>query len=276
MNRFFKLLNMELNRFSKILFGMVVGVFIIQTAGLMIEGKAYMDRVNNLIMSGVTKEAIIEDYGIYGMGDYVKSLWFNAPIALCAGAIFLYIFLIWYRDWTGKNTFIYRLLMLPTSRMNIYFSKLTAVMLLVFFLVSVQLLFLPIESEILEWFISPDYLLDTTIIGLIQVSYLKYIIPPTFTQFILYYGAGFIALTVLFLAVLFERSFKWKGILLAIVYCISSVIVFVSPIIIIDWLEVSSYFYSSEVVIIVCIAGIMIGIASILLSRFLLNKKVTV
>ena len=275
MNRFFKLLNMELNRFSKILFGMVVGVFIIQTAGLMIEGKAYMDRVNNLIMSGVTKEAIIEDYGIYGMGDYVKSLWFNAPIALCAGAIFLYIFLIWYRDWTGKNTFIYRLLMLPTSRMNIYFSKLMAVMLLVFFLVSFQLLFLPIESKILEWFISGDYLLDSTIIGLIQVSYLKYIIPPSFTQFILYYGAGFIALTVLFLAVLFERSFKWKGIILATVYCVGSVIVFVSPIMIIRRLEIN-YFYSSEIIMIECIAGIMIGIASILLSRFLLNKKVTV
>ena len=35
----------------------------------------------------------------------------------------IYVFFIWYRDWLGKYTFAYRLLMLPTTRINIYFAK---------------------------------------------------------------------------------------------------------------------------------------------------------
>ncbi len=277
MNRFFKLVNMELNRFSKILLGMIIGVFIIQVAGLIFEAKMYMSQANESLMSGVSKEVFIEEHGFYGMSHYVDSIIFNGPIALCIGAIFLYIFLIWYRDWSGKGSFIYRLLMIPTSRMNIYFSKLTAIMLLVFSLVSIQLVFLLIESKILEWFISPDYLKELSIINLIKGSvFIQVILPPTFTQFILYYGAGFVALTILFTAILLERSFKWKGIILGIVYCALVFALFVSPIILIDLISKSNYFYTSEIILIEGAVGILIGVISIIFSRYLLNKKVTV
>ena len=45
------------------------------------------------------------------------------PIALCVVVLIIYVFFIWYRDWLGKNTFIYRLLMLPTARIQCLFSK---------------------------------------------------------------------------------------------------------------------------------------------------------
>src|SRR3954469_5656491 len=105
MSRYFKLVNMEINRFSKILFGLVIGVFIIQVAGLIISARSYMSEANKSLMNGVSKEIFIEEHGFFAMPNYMSSIWFNAPIALCAGAIFLYIFLIWYREWSGKNTF---------------------------------------------------------------------------------------------------------------------------------------------------------------------------
>ncbi|QFK72087.1 hypothetical protein F7984_13015 [Pradoshia sp. D12] len=277
MNRFFKLVNMELNRFTKILFGLIITVFIIQVAGLIIEANIYMSDANKSLTNGVPIEVFIEEFGYYGMDNYVNSIWFNGPIALCAGAIFLYIFLIWYRDWSGKGSFIYRLLMIPTSRMNIYFSKLTAIMLLVLSLVSIQLILLLIESKILKWFISADYLHEVSIGSLIKGSqFITVILPSTFTEFVLYYGAGFIALSILFTAILLERSFKWKGIILAILYCVGVIAVLSAPIILIELLEIGNYIYTSEQIIIVSVTASILGIISILLSRYLLNKKITV
>ena len=273
MNRYFKLVNMEINRFSKFLFGMIIGVFIIQVSGLIIKAKTYMSDANESLMNGVTKETFIYDYGQYGMRTYMDSMWFNIPIALCAGAIFLYIFLIWYRDWSGKNSFIYRLLMIPTSRLSIYFAKITALMLLVFSLVSAQLVFLFIESKILGWIISADYLKEMSIISLTKAANLiQIILPSTFTQFILYYGAGFVSLTIIFTAILLERSFKWKGIILGIIYCGVTIAIFVAILLLLD----TNYFYISEIITIASIVGSLIGVISILLSRYLLNKKVTV
>ena len=37
--------------------------------------------------------------------------------------LIIYVFFIWYRDWFGKNTFIYRLFMLPTARINVYLQR---------------------------------------------------------------------------------------------------------------------------------------------------------
>lgn len=276
MSRYFKLVNMEINRFSKILFGLIIGVFIIQVTGLIISANSYMNEANKSLMNGVSKEIFIEEHGFFAMPNYMSSTWFNAPIALCAGAIFLYIFLIWYRDWTGKNTFIYRLLMIPTSRLTIYFSKLTALMLLIFLLVSVQLSFIPIESKILEWFISADYLKEMSTLDIMKKSLYRIFLPLTFTEFILWYGAIFIALSLLFSAILLERSFKWKGIILTIMYGVVVVVAFVLPISLIKWLGKADYFYTSELIMIESIVGIVIGVISILLSRYLLNKKITV
>ena len=50
-------------------------------------------------------------------------MWFLGPIALCIAALIIYVFFIWYRDWLGKNTFAYRLLMLPTDSNEYLFSE---------------------------------------------------------------------------------------------------------------------------------------------------------
>ena len=81
------------------------------------------------------KETFIEQYGTLSFFDITQSTWFIGPIALCIAMLIIYVFFIWYRDWLGKNTFIYRLLMLPTNRLNIYLAKATTILLFILGLV---------------------------------------------------------------------------------------------------------------------------------------------
>ena len=69
----------------------------------------------------------------------------------------IYVFFIWYRDWFGKSSFIYRLLMLPTKRIHIYFAKLTAIMFLVLGLIALQILLMPIEMQIVNSIVPADF-----------------------------------------------------------------------------------------------------------------------
>ena len=91
----------------------------------------------------------------------MNSGWFGIPIIFCIAMLMIYVFFIWYRDWFGKNTFIYRLLMLPTERITIYFSKLTAILFFVLGLVALQIVLMLIEIQIINSIVSADFLTYT-------------------------------------------------------------------------------------------------------------------
>jgi hypothetical protein len=170
---------------------------------------------------GVSIEQFITERGLMSMFQVTASLWFLGPIALCIAALIFYTFFIWYRDWFAKNTFIYRLLMLPTARINIYLAKATSIFLLVLGLVALQLLLIPLLSTILKWIVPVDLRLDMSVTELIDsFFYLQIILPQSFVEFLIYYGIGFMVVFIVFTAILFERSFRLKGILLGGVYSI--------------------------------------------------------
>ena len=99
------------------------------------------------------KDEFIEHYGKMSFLNFSQSAWFLGPIAVCGVTLIIYVFFIWYRDWFGKNTFSYRLLMLPTARINVYLAKATTILLYVLGLVALQLLLLPIEVKYYSgWF----------------------------------------------------------------------------------------------------------------------------
>ncbi|RDW21084.1 hypothetical protein CWR48_03760 [Oceanobacillus arenosus] len=277
MKRYLKLVNFEIGRFMKI-YLVLIGITILsQLIGVIVMAKNYVANANEVIfVDSLPLEQFIEQYGEMGMMDVVGSIWFIGPIALCAAAFIFYIFFIWYRDWVGKNTFIYRLLMLPTSRLNILLSKATAIFIMVFGLVSVQLILLPIESMLLKWNVPFDFRIDMTVSEIINNnSYLFILIPDSFIQFIINYGIGFMVVFILFTAILFERSFRWKGALLGIIYCAIASIIFLAPLIYEIGFE-ASFFYTEEIFVIEIILGILVTAMSIWLSKLLLNKKVTV
>ncbi|WP_455662471.1 hypothetical protein [Pradoshia sp.] len=278
MKRYIKLVNLEVARVTKVLLGGLAATFIIQMIGVWLSSNRYMEQVNELIMDGENVQSILNNHLYYmSMQNFSDRLYFIGPIALCAGAVFFYIFLIWYRDWSGKNTFIYRLLMLPTARLSVYFSKATALMLIIFTMVAAQIVFLKIESTFMDWLIPTEFFKEISIAEIANYNLiLHYVIPGTITEFILYYGGGFIILTILFTAILMERSFRWKGLLLGLVYIAASLLLSFSPIFTLVALDKVDYFYTSELAYMFITSSVIAGAVSVWISHYLLNKKVTV
>lgn len=277
MSNFFKLVNFELNRFIK-LYMILIGVTIVsQLVGAVVVSRRYLKDANQAIYEdGMSQASFIEQFGPFSFNDLGWSLWFNAPIALSIVVLLIYVFFIWYRDWFAKNTFIYRLLTLPTARLNIYLAKATTIFLMVLGLVALQLVLIPIESRVLEWMVPVDFRQDLSLGQIIeQVDILLILIPGSLLQFIRNFGIGFMSVFVIFTAILLERSFKWKGIILGVLYGVITLAVYILPEVL-ESLISPGYFYQSEKFFIALATVVIISGLSIWIGRLLLQHKITV
>ncbi len=149
----------------------------------------------------------------FSLIDNAYSLWVLGPLAIGIALLIIYIFFIWYRDWFAKNTFIYRLLMLPTSRMNVFFAKAITIMLTMLGLIGMQIVLLYLEEKMVKWIVPKVFRVDLTVPEVISGVYqLSMILPESFMEFLVTYSLVFAFIVVMFTAILFERSFKFKGI----------------------------------------------------------------
>jgi hypothetical protein len=225
-----------------------------------------------IYQQGMSMEQFIAENGIMNMLHLTSSLWFMGPIALCIIALIFYTFFIWYRDWFAKNTFIYRLFMLPTARINIYLAKATSIFLMVLGLIALQLLLIPLLNTVLRWIVPRELRLDMSVSEVIDsFRYLQILLPQSFVEFMIHYGIGFMVVFVVFTAILFERSFRWKGILLGGVYGILCIVLFTLP-----FFLLIDYLYPIEFLAVETLLGIIVAAASIWVSHYLLTKKITV
>lgn len=278
MSKYFKLVQFEFNRFSKIYF-ILIGITIIsQLVCVFISANHYLTILNQKVYKeAMLKEKFLEQYDYMSLYQITDSVWFLGPIALCIVTLIIYLFFIWYRDWLGKNAVIYRLLMLPTARINLYMAKVTTIMLMVFGLVGLQLLLLPFENMILGTLVPQEYMLDLPVYETFSYRYgfLNTLFPKTFMQFFIYYSVGLMAVLVLFTAILFERCFRWRGIALGFIYCIVSVFVFISPLLVHSIL-LDDYFYPIELLGLIFITALLVMTGSIGVSLYLLKNKISV
>src|SRR5699024_8880225 len=233
MKNFLKLLNFELNRFLKLYIVLLIVIAIIQITGVIIRANMYMGTVTeNVVKGGMSQQTFLDMYSPFNMLDVIYSMWFMAPIAIGAAALLFYLFFIWYRDWFAKNTFIYRLLMLPTSRMNVFFAKAVTIMLTVLGLVAFQVVLLLIESTIMKWIVPIVYRVDLSVAEIMSnVFELSIILPQGLMEFFVAYGLGFAFVVVMFTAILMERSFKLKGIVIGVIYIGLAIGLFFLPLI---------------------------------------------
>jgi len=277
MKKYLQLVNFEFNRIVK-LFTVLLGItFVAQMIGVVVQSRSYLNLANEKMYKEMMPQAeFLESFGQMSFLQIAKSSWFFGPIALCVAGVAFYIFFIWYRDWIGKNTFIYRLLMLPTSRLNIFFAKITTILLMTFGFVAVQLIMIPIEIMVLKAMVPNEFRLDMGVMEVVTIiPELTLIFPSSFMQFIFHYGLGLLAVSVLFTGILFERSFKWKGILAGLLYGALAVVVLLLPLLLHEFV-LNNFFYPIELLVLEIIMGLLVLSASIWVSGFLLKKKVTV
>jgi hypothetical protein len=273
MNRYLKLVHFEISRFFKLYLVLIVITILSQTTGVIVMSNQYVNRANEaMYVQGMSIEQFIANEGFMGMFKVTHSLWYTGPIALCIVALLFYVFFIWYRDWFAKNTFIYRLLMLPTARINIYLAKATSIFLMVLGLVALQLLLIPLQSIILKWIVPREIRLDMTVSEVMDNDYyLQILLPQSFIEFMIHYGIGFMVVFVVFTAILFERSFRWKGILLGAAYVILAITLFIWP-----FFALFDYLYPLELLVTGTVLGLLVAAMSIWMGHYLLTKKITV
>jgi len=275
MKRFLKLLNFEVNRFFKLYLTLIGLIIVSQFIGAIVVSKGYMNSADQVMYKNqLSMSQYIKEYGLFSFDRFVWSEWFLLPIFFSIAMLMIYVFFIWYRDWFGKNTFIYRLLMLPTERITIYFSKLTTIMLLVLGLVTLQILLIPIEKQIVNSIIPTDLQSQFSFYDNYSFEMWYWLYPNTLTEFILIYGVGLIFVAVLFTAILIERSYGLKGIFFAIIYGVFSFGVFIAPLLLNGFS--SGYFYSLEVFLMELVISIIVLVSAIWIANHLLKYKIRV
>jgi hypothetical protein len=277
MKKYLKLVNFEFNRIAK-LFAVLLGITLVtQIVGVIVVSKDYLNMANEKIYEEMMSKAeFLENFGQMSFLQIVRSIWFVGPIALCIAGVGLYIFLIWYRDWVGKNTFIYRLLMLPTTRLNVFYAKITTIMIMTFGLVAFQLILLPIEMLVMRGMVPNDFRMDMGVKEIVtSMPELTIIIPSSVVELILFYGAGLLGVSILFTGILMERSFRWKGIFAGLIYSALALVVLISPLLLQEFV-LNGFFYPIELLVLEIVMGLIVLAASIWMSGFLLRKKITV
>ena len=276
MNKYMKLVRFELDRFWNFYLVLIGITVVLQLTGAILLSKKYIAQANQIMYENALSPAqFLEQYNSIPLYEQIiSSWWIVGPVMICVVTLVIYVFFIWYRDWLGKNTFIYRLLMLPTTRMNLYFSKITTIMLMVFGLVAVQIVLLIIENQIIQSIVPADLRLDSSIWEFPRYEWLSILIPRTFTEWMIYYSIGFMAVCVVFTAVLFERSFRWKGIILAIIYTVLSALVFISPFFV--HYSLDGYFYFAELLALEILAGLIVTAGAMGTGNYLLKNKIRV
>lgn len=278
MIHFFKLVHMEVYRFLYILLGMMGITAIVQCSVIAIETSNELERYQEA-WQGMDNPLLdpVQDRKMSFSGNLsdIESF-FSLPIILCIAVLVIYVFLIWYRDWFGQRTFIYRLFMLPASRRHIYMAKLSAIMVFVFSLVAFQFVMLIVEQALFNRIVPADMRIATSYWDAIErTQLLVHLMPRHLDQFVVNYGLGMIGVTVIFASILLERSYRRIGILLAIVYaavCAAAMTLSIGSLL----SPAASYLYPSEEFAIIVLVLVVVSGGSIWLGFRLLHRKVSV
>lgn len=274
MKNFMNLLRFEVGRFWKLYMVLLAVTVISQIVGTIWMSRRQLKMVQEeMLMSQQTIEQYGMQHGKISFEILLYSPWFQMPVLLCVAVLMIYVFFIWYRDWFAKGSFIYRLLMLPTARIQIYLTKLTAIMLYVLGLVAVQTLLMQLNVKIFNGIVPSTMREDVPLPILYNRDFLDWFYPNTLLDFFLIYGLGLLFVAVTFTCILIERSYGWRGIVMAALYAVLCTTIFLAPYIVDSFFN---YLYTGELLMIsIAVSVVLLGI-SIWLARRLLVYKINV
>jgi hypothetical protein len=238
-----KLIHFEIHRFRHILFGLMgltalvqIGATVLFAIGERVERLSEYE--NQAIVPGPVSvlEPLANNRGLYGF-----------PVLICIVTLLLYVFLSWYREWFGKSTLIYRLLMLPMPRRNIYLAKLAALLVFIGSLLALQLVLLLAIRAVFNAIVPDEYLVFAGLADMINTSAVfQILLPLSLEFFVLFYGMGITCVLVLFTAVLLERGRRPRGTFLAAAYVAGMAVLLLGTIVarassLHEWLNLYAY-----------------------------------
>ena len=275
MNQYVKLVNFEISRFFKIYVTLIIITILSQTIGVILEANSYVKNAKQMMKSeSLSLEQYTEYYSSFTIRDFMYSDLVIYPALLCIAVLGIYVFFIWYKEWLGKSTFIYRLLMLPTERRNVYFAKLTAFLMFVLCLVGIELGLFEIYKLIAKSIVPVELYseINRTTYFLSDLYMILY--PNTLIGFVKAYAIGIAIVAAIFTAILFERSIGLKGIIIGVLYILLSLFVILLPSII--QVATSNYFYKNEYNFMIIVSTLITLLGAIYTSSYLLKNKINV
>lgn len=272
---YIKLVNFEVKRVFKLFLALSAVVALLQIATAILSAVRFKKNARQPLQSETLSLEAYGDYNYakYTIHNFINEGMFFFSIVLAIAMLIIYMFFIWYRDWFGKSSFIYRLLMLPTARSNVYFAKLTTILLFAFCLLSVQIVLIEIAQLIIKAII-PAQLLQVNVMAVTSLNILSILIPQSVSQFLLSYGLGMVLVAIIFTAILFERSFHLKGIFLAGFYSSLSLALLFAPLIMNEF--INYFFYENELLLLVGFTALIVFAIAVYLANYLLNRKINV
>ncbi|WP_274309829.1 hypothetical protein [Solibacillus daqui] len=271
---YIKLVNFEVQRFFKFFIALVVVVATTQVIAAFLSASNYKDQAETVMQrEKLLALDYVTNYGSYSIFNFFNNSLFLLSIMFAAAMLMIYIFFIWYRDWLGKSSFIYRLLMLPTERRNVYFAKLTAILLFVFCIVGVQVLLVQVAELIMKWVIPAELLIESGVIIAYSYELMSILYPKTMVHFLVSYGVGTAFVAMIFTAILVERSYHLKGIFIAGVYITLSLALLLVPVFIGYYTD---YFYVKELLMMVVFMALIVFVSSVIIANYLLKRKINV
>lgn len=271
---YIKLVNFEVKRFMKVFVALVVFVSVVQIIAAVTSAWSYKDRTETIMsQEKLLMHDYVLEYGNYSMPHYLNGDLVLLSIAFAAALLIIYVFFIWYRDWLGKSSFIYRLLMLPTERRHVYFAKLTTILLFIFVLLGVQVLLIEVAELIIQSILPAELYATQGREFTYSNEFLAILFPQSILGFLLSYGIGTALVATLFTGILLERSFHLKGAILAGIYITLSQALLFTPILI-DMN--TNYFYMSEILTMFVVAALIVFVIAVFLANYLLKRKIQV
>ena len=279
---FIRLLNFEIRRFRWMLIGLMAITAVFQIGSLVITllGKVEERKQALRQLSGAAPQEEMPRWFAFSFADVVRNemlRWFALPILIGIAVIGLYIFFIWYREWFGRDTFIYRLLTLHQPRFCLYLAKGCAIVLFVFSLVAFQIVLIPLERWLFDVIVPEEMKLPSGFSAAVRAHLAwQILIPEAADQFAFSYGVGIISVMVMFTAILLERSFRGIGIVYGVGYAAVCAAAMSLPMEVLQLHSQDAYLYPGEIWAIELAMCAVVAIVSLGLGYWLLNKKITV
>ena len=218
-----------------------------------------------------TIESVIEARkGTFGMSNVVEgNSVLSIGVIILLAALAFYSLAIWYNEWFSSNKTIYTLLLLPYSRMKIYFIKAMSILMSYGVVIAVFIINIILNYFILKTYLYSGLLAQNALISELRGNSIISTLAPTQGTEILAYGFGICGiLGVLFGFPLMERGLGWKGAVLAVFLLIIFPYIFI-------WLGTTYWLFTSEAIILQLLWAALFIAISILSARALLKSKIS-
>ncbi|MGY3725268.1 hypothetical protein SAMN05421767_12710 [Granulicatella balaenopterae] len=276
MKKYLKLLAYELENSKKLIAILVVGVTLLQSVSFIQMIRDYKRVLQLNINQALPIDMVKCDFATIMNG------WFVLSIMGSVALIGAYIFYIWFKEWYRQGKSIYRLLMLPGSRMSVYWAKFTTIIMMILILLGLEIVLLTIFINLASWIVG-DQLVNTannwylfTQGSSIFGNPLEVLYPATWMNFLITYGVGICVVSACFQLVILAMSSRHLRKVQSIGVMVLNVLVYGIYIAGLIFLITNLMLTSSEISWVMTIVLAIFLCINTLVSRHLLNHYIAV